>query len=341
MKKEKIYNGKYITYKDEQSLEETHDMLVKALPGQSYVKEPLNKVSTTQVTGDALMKVAVGGKGGFAAGTAGDVREKKKDLQADLVRMEKKHVYQQHLSIDEKIVGWEKRVVPFTGHEDWIPIHEDTFRDYDDFTYQNELDASDYMRNAEFYYKKNQSIDINSIRKSYDEICGYKGAWQYVGLDGREHRRYRIYVTNTLNHDTKNSSNASGAMGNPMWTDESARANHHTKLYDALNKYWRDGEDEDFLKDWMVNSNNGHAGYVMWYLDQLKPEFYAPSNMMYVEPVREPSEDFLQAKAVAEEFERKRRLEALKKAPDLRDWKIVYKWELTKQGKIMFANEKV
>ena len=30
----------------------------------------------------------------------------------------------------------------------------------------------------------------------------------------------------------------------------------------------------------------------------------------------------------------------MSKAPELRDWRKVYNWELTKQGKIMFANEK-
>ena len=317
-KKKEIYNGKYKTYEDQQSLEATHDMLVKALPGQSYVKESLNKVSTTQVTGDALMKVAVGGKGGFAAGTAGDVREQKKTLNADLVRMQKKDVFKNKLEVMQAL-----------GLE----------RDYDDFTYQHELDASDWMKNVEFYDLPNKEF----WRETYEELCGYRGAWKYVGLNGAEHRRYRIYIENTLNFNTKvEGGDLSHQLNAPSkWGDEGSRARHHVKLYNVALKAHVEN-DESILDDWIRNSNPDYGYYVMWRLEQDKPEFWSPVRYDWLnkEP-KAPSEDFLREKAIAEERERKRSLDAKLKTPDLRDWRKVYNWELTRQGKTMFANEKV
>ena len=307
-KKKEIYNGIYKTYEDQQSLEETHDMLVKALPGQSYILEPLNKVSTTQVTGDALMKVAVGGKGGFAAGTAGDVREKKKELNAELIRMEKKEIWMQRLIVMHTL-----------GLE----------RDYDDFTYQNDLDASDHMRNAEFLLS---GESLERIRKTYDEICGYRGAWRYVGLEGREHRRYRIYVYNTLNlntaKETKTPYKRDGYMG---W--ETSSYNHH--IVGPNYELYHDMKDGNVRKDCIE--------YTLMQLRKIKNDTEEWLNHpLYDESAKyEPSDDFLEKKAIADEFERKRRLEALKNAPELNDWRMVYNWELTKQGKVMFANEKI
>ena len=74
------HRGQYKTYADEQSLGESHDMLVEALPGQSYIKEKLHKVNTTEVTGEALKKVSAGGKGGMASG--GDARDQEKQVLA-------------------------------------------------------------------------------------------------------------------------------------------------------------------------------------------------------------------------------------------------------------------
>jgi len=318
-KKKEIRIGKYLTYEDQQSLEATHDMLVKALPGQSYVKEPLNRVSTTQVTGDALMKVAVGGKGGFAAGTAGDVREKKKALTAELIRMEKKEVWKQRLE-----------VMLTLGLE----------RDYDDFTYQNELDASDHMRLSEFLL---EGEGLDRIRKTYDEICGYRGAWKYVGLNGAEHRRYRIVVYNTLDFDTsKKSADLSHQLNAPSkWSDEGSRARHHVGLFPAMLKAYVEN-DESMIDDWMNSHNPDHAAYVMWRLEQNKPEFWSPVKYEWLnEKPIEPSEEYLRLKDESEALERKRALEARLKAPDLRDWRKVYNWELTKKGKTMFSNEKI
>lgn len=308
-KKKETYNGKYRTYEDQQSLGETHDMLVEALPGQSYILEPLHKVSTTQVTGDALMKVAVGGKGGFAAGTAGDVREKKKELNAELIRMEKKEIWMQRLEVMHTL-----------GID----------RDYDDFTHQSELDASDYMRNAEFLLKGTE--ELLEIRKWYEEVCGYYGAWRYVGLEGREHRRYRIFIENTLNLNTsKESKKPYDRDGYMSW--EGSSYNHHVV-----------GPNYELYHD--IKGGNVRKDCVQYTLMQLSKikndtEEWLSHNLYDESAKYEPSEEFLEMKSIADEFERKRRLEALKKAPELNDWRKVYNWELTKQGKVMFANEKI
>ena len=336
MKKTKIYNGKYTTYEDQQSLEETHDMLVKALPGQSYVKETMHKVSTTQVTGEALKKVSVGGKGGF--GSQGDARDQDKQVisgaRVMVMSGPAQEAFDHNAALEQKVIGWEERIVPFTGHKDWKAIiGPQKERDYYEFAHSNNLDPSDCQRMNETYLSGDR---LEASRKVYDEICGYRGAWKYLGFDGNEHRRYTIQIHNTLNFDTKKEVvNKEYNNTPPMWTDEHSTSRHHKQLHFIMNKLWRDGDEEAFNKS-LMDANNDHAYYVMWYLDQLKPEFWPPSNG-YVEEVKvEPSEDFLKAKDTAEAFERKRRLEALKGAPDLSDWRIVYKWELTKQGKVMF-----
>ena len=50
--------------------------------------------------------------------------------------------------------------------------------------------------------------------------------------------------------------------------------------------------------------------------------------------------EFLAIKEAADALERKRRLDALKNAPDLKDWRKVYNWELTKQGKTLMLQMK-
>ena len=351
--KNKITNGKYITYEDYQSLGDTHDMIVKALPGQSYVKETLHKVSTTQVTGDALMKVSVGGKGGFAAGTAGDVREQKKELNAEVIRMEKKEVFAQRLAVMQEL-----------GIE----------REYYDFMHQSECDASDYMKGLEWLYRNQDVIPpeklektikyaqrhgnktliyeygkgekyskerLNKARERYDEICGYRGAWKFLGFDGNEHRRYRIFVFNTLNFNDP--SNENKGRGGNYWEPKSYSC-HHKDLYHYMNLSYI-YNDDSILDDWMAKANNGHAAHIIWWLDQQKKEFNPETWYVFdpagrTEVVKKPSEEFLRIKDKMECFYRKKRLEVIKSdswKELTRDWRVVYNWELTKQGKVKFA----
>ena len=323
--------------KQSKELEATHDMLINALSGQSYMKETFHKVSTTQVTGEALKKVSVGGKGGF--GSQGDARDAKKEVEATarvmVLSRPSQEAFDFNALIEQKVIGWKERVVPFTGHTDWVPVFgPQKPRDYDEFAHSGNWDASDHMRMAEFYFEGEQ---LEECRARYDYLCGYKGAWKYLGYNGSEHRRYRITVVNDLNMDqgtvprTKES--------NTTWTEEASHR-HHNDLYKALNQYYYvHGEDEKYLEDWMMNNRKDHAGYIMWYLDRTKAT--PGQTRFYEDPVVEPSEEFLEMQEAAKELERKRKFEARKNAPDLEDWKIVYKWELTKQGKTMFSNEKI
>ena len=312
-KRKKITKGIYQTFQEDRSLEETHDIIQKALPGQSYVLETMHQVSTTQVTGDALMKVAVGGKGGFAAGTAGDVREQKQDLNADVVRMESKEVFRQRLEVYAN-----------TGQE----------RDYDDFTYQSKLDASDYMQNAEYY----KVPGLDKLRETYDETCGYKGAWKYVGLNGAEHRRYMIRVENTLNLPEVNNK-VKGNDGN-FWEPKSY-ACHHNQLYMFMNlSYYYN--DDSILDNFMQSHNNGHAYFIMWWLDQNKVDdsWWLTDKPVDVRVNIEPSEEFLALKDKVDTYYKKKRLKVIKSdfwKERTRDWKMVYAWELTKDGKTKFA----
>ncbi len=358
-KRVKTYNGKYITYPDMQSLGETHDMLVKALPGQSYVLEPMHKVSTTQVTGEALKKVSVGGKGGF--GSQGDARDQEKQVlvtsrvmvMADPIQK----VFDHNASLEKICVGFNddgKAIYIKQGesitYKKYVPSHlfgekeikgEVEFtkshgRDYWEFSHSNNLDASDSQQALEFMnehckmFGVDINIDIESSRKTYDEICGYKDAWKYVGYAGSEHRRYTITIVNTLNLEIKKTSNTYRPAGGYMnW--ESSSYNHHVV-----------GPNYELYLESNPGARKDCFQYMMLQLDKSKPEFWPPSNLVDDKQVEaEPSEEFLEMKAKAEELERKRRFEALKKSPDLNDWRMVYNWELTKQGKIMFANEKI
>ena len=358
-KKTKINNGNYTTYEDQQSLGETHDMLVKALPGQSYVKEPMHKVNTSQVTGEALKKVSVGGKGGF--GSQGDARDQAKQVEVKsrvmVMSDPTQEGFDRNASCEKICIGFDeagkpiylkqgesvaqRRYIPshlFGDNKNikgWVDFTKSHGRDYDEFAHSNDLDPSDHQATCEFYLSGER---LDKSRELYDELCGYKGAWKYVGQNGGEHRRYTIQVYNTLNFDTKSEKKSVEVKGTPYWTDEHSTSRHHKDLHLAANKLWRDGDEEAFDK-WMMDSNNDHGYYVMWFLGKLKD--YGEQTRIYDEPIAEPSEEFLAMKAEAEELERKRKFEAFKHAPKLEDWRIVYKWELTKQGKIMFTNEKI
>ena len=219
----------HVSYEDDHSLAETHDIIVKALPGQSYLKEALHKVSTTQVTGDSLMKVSVGGKGGF--GSQGDVREQTKELNADVIRMEKKEFFAQSLEVMQSASDGKLDEV---SHDDWTNKHRARMkakhgegRDYFDFNYQSACDPRDLLDMMEYLYETQDfrghvdmkpfkmtqiqggkpvevTVDFNRritkktlerARNRYDELCGYIGAWKHAD------RRYKITIVNTLNLD--------------------------------------------------------------------------------------------------------------------------------------------
>ena len=99
---------------DKQSLGDTHEMLVKALPGQSYVKETMHKVSTTQVTGEALKKVSVGGKGGF--GSQGDARDQEKQVivtsRVMVMSDPVQEVFNHNASLEKIVGGWDDKGRP-------------------------------------------------------------------------------------------------------------------------------------------------------------------------------------------------------------------------------------
>ena len=330
--------------KQSADLAEAHDMLVKTLSGQSYKKESFHKVSTTQVTGEALKKVSVGGKGGF--GSQGDARDQKKEVQATtrvmVLSKPSQEAFDANALIDEKVIGFD---------ENWRPIFGvPKGRDYDEFDHSNDLDPSDFMRISELHLS---GEDLERTRNGYDELCGYKDAHKYIGLNGYEHRRYRIIIVNDLNEPPEHTHTAYVVDGKivvkegykkpsddtSLWAEEASHR-HHNDIFKALNQfYYVHGEDEEWLKDWMMSNRKDHAAYVIWRLSQDK---YAPEQTRIApEPVRIKSEEFLEMKEAADELERTRRFKAFEKAPNLEDLKIVYKWELTKQGKTMFSNEKI
>ncbi|MGI9548837.1 MAG: hypothetical protein ACR2M7_02515 [Bdellovibrionales bacterium] len=350
-----IFNRKI----EEQSIEyaNTHDMLVEALEGQVYLKETFHKVNTNQVTGEALKKVSVGGKGGF--GSQGDARDQEKQVNATsrvMVMCDPSQVaFDHNASLDEKVVGWQERVVPFTGHTDWTPvIGPQKPRDYDEFVHTNELDPSDHMRNCAFYLKGDM---LKRAQDRYDELCGYKGAHLYVGLNGYEQRRYRFTVECLLNQKQHFTHTAGvDADGNIVvrkkkepykgkecymnW--EASSYNHNKQVYAIYNEYHYNKHDDEWLDEKMRNlSRKDCIQFLNWQFGKAKPWDWREERVFDNTVVSEPSEDFLLEQEAARSLEKKRRLDALKNAPDLSDWKVVYKWELTKQGKVMFANEKI
>ena len=336
------YNFNRKIEKQSEEFAETHDMLVEALEGQVYIKETFHKVNTNQVTGEALKKVSVGGKGGF--GSQGDARDQEKQVDVTsrvMVMCDPSQVaFDHNVSLEERVVGWEERVVPYTRHTDWAPITEAVKpRDYDEFVHSNELDPSDYMRNAAFYLEGEQ---LKAAQDRYDMLCGYKGAHKYVGLDGYEHRRYRFTVVNLLNlkEEKKTTVPYKGKVSYQNW--EASSYNHNNDVYTILKSYYYNNHSEEWLDDKMRNlSRKDCVQFLMWQAGEPKPWNWMDERVYDNTVVSEPSEEFLAMKDAADSLEKKRRLDALKKAPELSDWKIVYKWELTKQGKVMFSNEKV
>ena len=347
---------------EQQSLEyaNTHDMLIESLEGQVYLKEKFHKVNTNQVTGEALKKVSVGGKGGF--GSQGDARDQDKQVEATsrvmVMSGPSQEAYDHNVTLKEKVVyigeGAERIYALKDGAygKTWCPSHifgEKEIkgwvknqlkigRDYDEFVHSNQLDPADAQAYNEFF-----GIRLNETRALYDELCGYKNAWQYCRdemewVNGEwvvnravKARRYRFTVANLLNQQPYKKSSKTHVPANGYMTWEASSYNHHIvnaqyELYLEMNP----------------NARKDCVQYVMLQLRNIKDdtrEFLTEIGPLPIES--EPSEEFLLAKAKAEEFERKRRFKSMEKSPELRDWRKVYNWELTKQGKTMFSNEKL
>ena len=348
---------------EQQSLEyaNTHDMLIEALQGQVYLKTKFNKVNTNQVTGEALKKVSVGGKGGMSS--SGDARDSEKQVEATsrvmVLSGPSQIAFDHNAALKQKVVyagdGAERLYAVKDGAygKTWCPSHifgereikgwidnqVKVGRDYDEFVHSNSLDPADSQAYNEFF-----KIDLERTRALYDEICGYKNAWQYcrdemewvdeewVVNRAVKAKRYLFQVHNLINlkKDKKEPKKYTPANGYMTW--EASSYNHHVvnaqyELYLEMNP----------------NARKDCVQYIMYQLRDVKNDTkeFLTSICRTEKRNQEPSEEFLLMKAKAEELERKRKLDAMSKAPELRDWRKVYNWELTKQGKIMFANEKI
>ncbi len=382
MKKEKIRQGIYTTYKDQQSLGETHDMQVKALPGQSYVKETMHKVSTTQVTGEAVKKVALGGKGGM--GSQGDAREQDKQVIAMTRVMvlsdPSQIVFDHNAALDKVVVNLQGQPKDYVYLEVGEKIERTIYnpshlfgdknikgnitltkahgRDYDEFSHSGAWDMADAQAIAEYLNESadfigNKKTDLEWSRKLYDETCGYNDAWKYC-RDGYKYednkwvmdrtvraRRYVINIVNTLNQPTKSNKTEpyKPERGYQNW--EASSYNHNKTVYAIYRDYYYNKHSEEWLAEKMLGLDRKDcAQFMIWQLGE--PKVWDWRDEKFVEKVvAEPSEEFLAELDAAKSLEKKRRFEALKNAPDLSDWRIVYNWELTKQGKTMFTNEKI
>ena len=344
-----------------QSLEyaNTHDMLVEALDGQIYLKETFHMVNTNQVTGEALKKVSVGGKGGF--GSQGDARDQDKqvDVSARVMVMSdpSQEAFNHNVALNKTVIGWredngraiylnegesitQKRYVPshLFGDKEIkgeIEVTKSLGREYNEYAYSNQLDPSDNHKLLEYIYRGNglvdgKEIDIESARATYDELCGYRGAWKYVGLDGGEQRRYRFTVVNFLN--------LSNAKGRKVYTPEKGYMTWEASSYNhhVVGPNWA---------LYLESNPNARKDHIHHILHQLPAENDVEEWLTGTSPIKEkvnvePSEDYLRLKEAAAELERKRRFDAAVNAPELSDWRMVYNWELTKKGKTLFTNEK-
>ena len=110
-----------MVYEDDHDIEKDHDVIIMALPGQSYLKETMHKVSTTQVTGEALKKVALGGKGGM--GSQGDAREQDKQvLSAARVMVlsdPSQEAFDHNANLDRVVVGFNENQSKKFLHSTW------------------------------------------------------------------------------------------------------------------------------------------------------------------------------------------------------------------------------
>ena len=392
---------KGIKRSENQSLEETHDMIIKALPGQSYAKETFHKVSTTQVTGEALKKLSAGGKGGMSS--SGDAREQKKEVQAgtrvmvlsdpsqetfdfntsneklaigfgrahgegvtDSVNINKKDLngeemdyvveFERHTHTTEYLYEGQsmsykvfdprkarKKYVMRNGkwkrvwikeEESYTTLYKSHGRDYHEFSHSGSWDASDLQRLNEYYLS---GADLEASRERYDELCGYRGAWMYLGLNGASHRRYRIIVKNDLN-DSQGTITWKEWQPVTSWAEEASHR-HHNDLYKALNQYYYvHGEDEEYLKDWMLSNRKDHAGYVMWRLSLNKPT--PQQTRIYYDNTKTWEKDErgrISAKGDANKFIKS---DWVEERPDflpyIKDVKSMHAMECTRRGKMRF-----
>ena len=123
---------------------------------------------------------------------------------------------------------------------------------------------------------------------------------------------------------------------------EASSYNHNTTVYEIYTKYYNETKSEEWLDNQMRSLDRKDCTqFLNWQLGEPKPWDWREERVPAEKAFKEPSEEYLAMKDAADCLECKRRLEASLKAPELNDWKVVYKWELTKQGKVMFANEKV
>ena len=222
------FNKKLV--KQSKEFADSHDMLTEALQGQVYLKAKFNKVNTNQVTGEALKKVSVGGKGGF--GSQGDARDQEKQVQATARVMvmcgPTQEIFDYNALLEKKVVGWDENGKPIYikqgesySYEKFVPSHifgekkikgltkftTSHGRDYDEFVHSNQLDPADCQAYNEFF-----EIDLERTRALYDELCGYKDAWKFCRddmewVDGQwvdevrryKARRYLFEVHNLIN----------------------------------------------------------------------------------------------------------------------------------------------
>ena len=378
-----------LTYVDDQSLGETHEMIVKALPGQSYVKEQLHKVSTTQVTGDSLMKVSVGGKGGF--GSQGDVREQTKELNADVIRMEKKEVFKQRLEIMQSA---SEGKLDEPSSSEWIDAHyirmkekHGNGRDYFDFNYQSSCDARDFLNIMEGLYA-NQGIkegmdlgkpftvsqihggkpvtvtvdpnrritknELTRARNRYDEVCGYRGAWKHSD------RRYKIVIENTLNIQPKpntkpiseevRQAQLRGAvqvwdqkMTHQMYSANSVNSpkDDARAMLEILDSYTSVNTTERWLTG-LANTKVREKEAVeeakpLTKAEQRASDWVRLRAETYNLPTWIDEHGIKRYGRCSEYFDDEIQPLLDNQGIDLRDWKLVYKWECTAKGKMMFV----
>ena len=352
------FNNKLV--KQSKEFADSHEMLTEALQGQVYLKARFNKVNTNQVTGEALKKVSVGGKGGF--GSQGDARDQEKQVQATARVMvmcgPTQEIFDYNALLEKKVVGWDEAGKPIyikqgESHstEHFVPSHifgereikgltkftTSHGRDYDEFVHSNQLDPADCQAYNEFF-----QIDLDRTRALYDELCGYKDAWKYCRddmewVDGRwemkagvKARRYLFEIHNLINlKKEKKDKRHNPETGYMTW--EASSYNHHVvgpnyALY-------------------LESNPNARKDCVQFVLHQLRDipndtEAFLSNLDRSSQVVYAPSEEALRIKDAMDSLHRKKRLAALEKGPDLSDWRVVYNWELTKQGKVMF-NEKI